>query len=87
MSLTDKLNAAKEKASLREFEVTITETLQKKVSVSAKNQLDAEQIIQDAWDDSEHILDASHFSGVKFDAALVNKELSRGSKGKGDALL
>jgi len=87
MNLIDKLNVAKEKASLHEFEVTITETLQKKVTVTAKTQLEAEQTVQDDWYDSEHILDASHFTCVNFDAALVINELSHGSKGKESTLL
>jgi hypothetical protein len=81
-SLADKLGAAKEKAAQRDYEVTITETLQMKVTVTAKSRLEAEQMVQDAWDGSEYILDADHFQGVKFDAALLKPELSRGSKGK-----
>ena len=87
MNLNDKLNAAMIRASLREFEVTITETLQKKVTVTARNQLDAERFVQNDWYDSVHILDSSHFTDVSFDVTLVNKEISLGNKGKEDAVL
>jgi len=76
MSLQDNLNTAKEKANLRDFEVTITETLQMKVVVSAKNREEAEEIVRDDWYDSEHILDSSHFTEVKFKAASVKLELA-----------
>jgi len=87
MSLKDKLEAAKEKAALREFEVTITETLEKVVTVMARNQCEAEEMVQDEWDSQVHILDAEHFTGVKFDAAPAKPELARGSKGKGENAL
>ena len=87
MSLAEKLGAAKEKAAMREFEVTITETLEKTVTVTAKNRSEAEQMVHDAWDDSEYILDADHFAGVTFEAVPVKPELARGSIGKaGDTL-
>lgn len=75
-SFHEKLDAAKEKANLREFEVTITETLQKTIKVAAKDLNEAKQIVKDDWYDSEHILDSSHFTEVKFDAALVKREIS-----------
>jgi len=80
MSLTDKLKAASEKAALREFEVTITETLKMKVTVEAKDRLEAEQIVSDKWRDSEYILDADDFIDVEFEAAAV--KLERAGKGK-----
>ena len=74
MSMMEKLGAAKEKAALREFEVTITETLEKKVTVMAGDRLEAEQIVNDEWDDSVHILDDSHFIRAEFKAAPVKAE-------------
>ena len=73
--LHDKLEAAKEKTALREFEVTITETLQTKITVEAKSQSEAEGMVEDGWNGNEYILDADHFTGVKFEAALVKREL------------
>jgi len=76
-TLHDKLEAAKEKAALREFEVTITETLKMTVTVSAKDRDEAEQIVSDNWKNSEYILDAENFIGVEFEAAPVKREHSR----------
>ena len=55
------------------YEVTITETLQKKVTVTAADPCGAEEIVQDEWDNQEHILDADHFKGVRFDAVPVGR--------------
>ena len=53
---------------MKKFEVTITETLKKKVEVEAETQEEAEQIVTDDWYKGEHILDADNFSEVVFDA-------------------
>lgn len=50
------------------YEVTITETLQKNVTVEADSQAEAEQIVSDRWKNGENILDADSFSGVEFTA-------------------
>lgn len=50
------------------YEVTITETLQKNVTVEAGSQAEAEQIVSDRWKNGEYILDADSFSGVEFTA-------------------
>ena len=78
--LMGKLDAAKEKTAFIEFEVTITETLEKTVTVMAKSQSEAEDIAEREWKDQAHILDADHFKGVGFNAAPAGKEqkLSRG---------
>ena len=73
--LHDKLEAAKEKTALKEFEVTITETLQMKVTVEARNQSEAEGMVEEGWIGNEYLLDADHFKGAKFEAALVKREL------------
>ena len=86
MSLMEKLEAAREKAAQREFEVTITETLEMKVTVKAKDQLDAELIVNDAWDDGKYVLDAKNFTGVEFDAKVSGRELQRPNKGKEDEI-
>jgi hypothetical protein len=87
MSLKDKLESAKEKAALREFEVTVIETLKMTVSVEAKDRNEAEQIVSDNWRNSEYILDADNFVGVEFVAAPAKPELARGSKRKGENAL
>ena len=80
MSLTEKLKAASEKAALHEFEVTITETLKKTVTVHATDRLEAEQIVSDNWRNSDYILDADNFVGVEFEASAISRE--RAGKGK-----
>ena len=55
------------------FEVTITETLQKTVTVTANDQCEAEEMVQDEWDNQDNILDADHFKGVKFEGVPVGQ--------------
>ncbi|MCL2587830.1 MAG: DpnD/PcfM family protein [Oscillospiraceae bacterium] len=70
----DKLDAAKEKSALREFEVTITETLRMTVTVTARDQCEAEEIVSENWNNGEYILDADHFVNADFEAAPVKRE-------------
>ena len=51
---------------MKEYRVTITETLKKNVFVEAESQLEAEQKVSDAWRNGEHILDADCFEDVDF---------------------
>ena len=53
---------------MKKFEVTITETLKKKVEVEAETQEEAEQIVTDEWYKGDYILDADNFTEVVFDA-------------------
>ena len=53
---------------MKEYKVTITETLTTDVFVEAESQLEAEQMVSDAWRNSEYILDAENFAGVEFTA-------------------
>lgn len=53
---------------MKEYAVTIKETLAMKVYVRAKDKTDAEQIVSDRWHNFEYILDADSFAGVTFDA-------------------
>ena len=50
------------------FEVTITETLRKVVTVDAGSSDDAEQTVSDNWRAGDYILDAGNFVGVEFTA-------------------
>ena len=47
---------------MKTYEVTITETLQKTVTVEAERQ------VEESWNNSEYILDADSFVGVDFSA-------------------
>jgi hypothetical protein len=79
-SLLGKLEAAKLKAAEQdteqEFEVTITETFKMKVTVTAQSQCEAEQIVEENWNNTEYLIDSDHFAGAKFDAVPVAREIS-----------
>lgn len=60
----------------KEFEVTIVETLRKKVTVEADSFEEAEQLVNDRWYAGEYILDADDFFGVKFESAEPVIDLS-----------
>ena len=53
---------------MKTYEVTITETLQKTVEVEAASREQAEELVEQKWNDSEYILDADSFVGVDFSA-------------------
>ena len=51
---------------MKEFNVIITETLRKVVTVEAKTAEDAKDMVDAAWHNSEYILEAEDFDGVEF---------------------
>lgn len=51
---------------MKEYEVTINETLEKKVTVEALSRDEAEQAVHDMWNHADIILDANDFFGVSF---------------------
>ena len=51
---------------MKEFDVTITETLQKTITVEAMSRDDAEQMARDIWDNADVVLDADDFVDVSF---------------------
>ena len=54
---------------MKEYDVTITETLKMTVTVEAESQMEAEQMVSDNWRNQEYILDADNFTGVDFKAS------------------
>ena len=62
------LLTGKEQRTLKTYEVTITETLQKTVTVEADSREEAERQVEESWNNSEYILDADSFVGVDFSA-------------------
>lgn len=64
---------------MKEFDVTITETLKKTVTVKADSLEEAEQLVSDQWNNSEHILGAEDFTGTDFKAksAKRNRDYER----------
>lgn len=53
---------------MKQFKVTITETLKKIIEIEAESQLEAEQRVTDEWYKGEHILGADNFTEVNFEA-------------------
>ena len=51
---------------MKEFDVTITETLEKNVKVEAESRQEAEDAVKKAYYNSEYVLDAENFTGVQF---------------------
>ena len=49
---------------MKKFDVEITETLQRKVSVEAASQEDAERMVTQAWNNQDYVLDSGDFTGV-----------------------
>ena len=53
---------------MKEYDVTITETLKMTVTVEAESLMEAELMISDNWHNQEYILDADNFTCVDFKA-------------------
>lgn len=51
---------------MKEYEVTITETLQRTVSVEAASQEAAERMVKDGWDNEDYVLGSEDFTDVDF---------------------
>ena len=49
---------------MKEYDVTITETLEMTVSVEAESREEAQQIASDNWKNGDYILDADPFKDV-----------------------
>lgn len=55
----------------KKYRVTITETLERTVDVTAECKEAAEQIVGDEWYSGKHVLTADDFTGVKFEANTI----------------
>ena len=53
---------------MKEFDVTITETLKLTVTVEASSPEEAEQMVNDQWRAGDHVLDADNFVDVEFES-------------------
>ena len=60
---------------MKEYKVTITETLKMNVVVEAEDQFEAEQIVSDRWHNGEYILDADNFIEVDFDSEEAHPQV------------
>lgn len=63
---------------MKEYYVTITETLRMKLEVEAESMNEAIEKVQDGWKNGKYILDADHFEDVDFEAENISpkKEMS-----------
>ena len=71
---------------MKEYDVKITETLEKTVTVQAENRDAAEEQVKTAYYNSEHILDAENFTGVAF-GTLAEREIQQEQAPMMDVLL
>ena len=60
---------------MRDFYVTITETLRMKLNVEAESMEEAIEKVKDGWKSGEYILDADHFEDVDFDAEDISPKV------------
>jgi hypothetical protein len=51
---------------MKEYDVKIKETLEMTVTVEAESALQAREIVERGYKNSEYILDADHYKGVTF---------------------
>ena len=58
---------------MKNYDVTITETLQMTVQIEAESRAEAEEIAEENWNSSQYILDADYFKGADFKAVEHNK--------------
>lgn len=56
---------------MKKYSVTITETLQRSVTVEAADRTTAEEIVEARWRDSAYILGAENFVGASFSAEKI----------------
>lgn len=71
---------------MKEFDIKITETLEKTVTVHAESKQEAEEMVQDAYYNSEHILDSENFTGVDF-GTQAERDIQLGQYNTMDVLL
>ena len=70
---------------MKKFDVEITETLQRTVSVEAASPEEAERLVTEAWNNDDYVLDSKDFIDVDF-KTVGEHELSK-NKDKLDVLL
>lgn len=59
---------------MKEFEIEITETLQKTVKIRAESREEAEAIAQEKWNQCEIVLDSENFIEADF-STISEKEI------------
>lgn len=71
---------------MKEYDIKITETLEKIVTVEAASREEAEEQVRQAYYDSEYILDSENFTGVEF-GTEAERDLVQEQKKLMDVLL
>ena len=71
---------------MKEYDIKITETLEKTVTVEAASREEAEEQVRQAYYDSEYILDSENFTGVEF-GTEAEREIVQEQKHLMDVLL
>lgn len=71
---------------MKEYDIKITETLEKTVTVEAASREEAEEKVRQAYYDSEYILDSENFTGVDF-GTEAEREIVQEQKEQLDVLL
>lgn len=64
---------------MKKFDVEITETLQRKVSVEAASQEDAERMVTQAWNNQDYVLDSGDALTSAFEE-FTNRKLKAKEK-------
>ena len=59
---------------MKDYDVTITETLEMTVTVNAASRMEAEQLVNEQWKKGDYILDADHFKDVTFRTKGRNRD-------------
>lgn len=70
---------------MKSFDIEITETLQRTVSVVADSREEAEQMVDDGWHNGDYVLDSEDFIDIDF-KTVGEREMSKDKK-ELDALL
>ena len=71
---------------MKEYDIKITETLEKTVTVKAESMEAAQAKVEEEYYNSEHILDSENFTGVDF-SAEAEREIVQEQKAQLDVLL
>ena len=71
---------------MKEYDIKITETLEKTVTVKAESMEAAQAKVEEEYCNSEHILDSENFTGVDF-SAEAEREIVQEQKEQLDVLL
>ena len=64
---------------MKSFDIEITETLQRTVSVAADSREEAEQMVDDGWHNGDYVLDSEDFIDVDF-KTVGEREMSKNKK-------